>query len=64
MSDRQTINVRLDPEVRERLTAAAKERIVSVNLLVAHFIADGLDRLIPIDELQLTRPREVETDGR
>ena len=48
--------VRLPVAVHERLRAAADERQVSVNLLVEKAIDDYLARLVPLDELELTRP--------
>jgi predicted HicB family RNase H-like nuclease len=51
-----TTAIRLEREVHERLRAAAAERQVSVNLLVEKAVADYLARLVPVEELQLTRP--------
>ena len=48
--------MRLPVAVHERLRAAADERQVSVNLLVEKAIDDYLARLVPLDELELTRP--------
>jgi len=50
----------LPSELHDRLRAAADERHVSVNFLIVKSLEDYLDRLIPIDELELTRsPRGV-----
>jgi uncharacterized protein (DUF4415 family) len=53
---RVTTAVRLSRAVHERLRRAADERQVSVNLLVEKAVDDYLARLVPVDELQLTRP--------
>ena len=50
--------VRLPVTVHERLREAAEERQVSVNLLVEKAIDDYLARLVPVDELELTRPNK------
>lgn len=47
--------VRFTPELHERLTEAARERDMSVNLLVNRAVADFLDRLIPVEEMRWTR---------
>jgi hypothetical protein len=58
--ERVTTAVRLPSELHDRLRAAADERHVSVNFLIVKSLEDYLDRLIPIDELELTRsPRGV-----
>lgn len=56
--DRVNTGMRLPRPLHERLVAAAEERSVSVNWLVERAVADFLDRLIPADELRLTRPPE------
>jgi predicted HicB family RNase H-like nuclease len=47
----------LPTELHDRLRCAADERHVSVNFLIVKALEDYLDRLIPIDEVELTRPR-------
>lgn len=42
-------------ETRDRLTAAARERDVSLNWLVERACVDFLDRLIPVEEIKWTR---------
>jgi hypothetical protein len=54
---RVTTAVRLPTELHDRLRCAADERHVSVNFLIVKALEDYLDRLIPIDEVELTRPR-------
>lgn len=53
--DRVTTQIRFPVELHERLTAAATEREVSVNLLVNRAVDEFLERLIPVDEIQWTR---------
>lgn len=55
--DRVSTSIRLPVDLHQRLSVAAEEREVSVNYLVNKAIADFLDRLIPADEIMLTRPR-------
>lgn len=47
--------IRFPEEVHERLRDAADERDLSINWLVVKAVEDFLDRLIPVDELRLTR---------
>lgn len=49
--DRITKAVRIDPELNERLKHEARERGVSVNLLIDKALRDYLDRLLPIEEV-------------
>lgn len=49
-------SIRFRPGVHERLVIAAAERDVSVSWLVGKGVEEFLDRLIPVDELRLTRP--------
>jgi hypothetical protein len=53
---RVTTAVRLPASLHERLQRAATEREVAVNLLIVKSLEDYLDRLIPIEQLELTRP--------
>lgn len=57
MSDSEmvTLSFRVPPKVKDDLEAAAKERMVSVQLLATRAIEQFLERLIPVDELKLTR---------
>lgn len=57
------IHVRLQPEVEQQLRVAARERMVSVSLLAGFLIEDGLDHLIPIDEIRRTHGQERSPDG-
>jgi predicted HicB family RNase H-like nuclease len=47
--------IRFPEPVHERLRVAAGERDLSINFLVVKAVEDFLDRLIPADELRLTR---------
>jgi hypothetical protein len=58
IDDRPQIQIRLEPALLDRLRAAADERCVSTNLVVVHAITEYLDRLIPVDELLITRETE------
>ena len=51
---RVTKAVRISPELDERLKAAARERGVSVNLLMSAALEDYLDRLLPVDQVLKT----------
>ena len=51
-----TTAIRFDPELLDDLHAAALERMVSVNWLVSRLCKEGLAKLIPVDELRLTKP--------
>lgn len=54
MSGRVATYLRLPPELHARLSAAAEERVVSINLLATRAIAEYLDRLVPVDEVLAT----------
>lgn len=47
--------VRFPDDVHDQLVRAAEERDLSVNYLVVKAVQDFLPRLIPADELTLTR---------
>lgn len=47
--------IRFPEEVHEQLRVAAEERGLSINYLVVKAVEDFLGRLIPADELRLTR---------
>jgi predicted HicB family RNase H-like nuclease len=53
--ERITTAIRLTPELHAQLLEAASERDLAVNYLVVKAIEDYLPRLIPVDELKLTR---------
>lgn len=53
--DRVTTAVRLPESLHEKLTEAASERDLSANYLVVRALEDYLEKLIPADELKLTR---------
>lgn len=52
---RTTTAIRFDQETHDRLRVAADERGVSINWLVERAARFYLDRLIPVEELTLTR---------
>lgn len=54
-ANRSATAIRFPEELHERLRTAADERHFSVNYLVVKAVEDFLDRLIPADELKLTR---------
>jgi predicted HicB family RNase H-like nuclease len=47
--------IRFPETVHERLREAADERDLSINYLVVKAVEDFLERLIPANELRLTR---------
>ncbi len=53
--NRVTTAIRLGPDLHARLHAAAAERDLSMNYLVTKAVEEFLERLIPPDELRLTR---------
>jgi predicted transcriptional regulator len=53
--DRVTTAIRLPAELHDRLREAADERDLSINYLVVKAVEEFLERLIPADELRLTR---------
>lgn len=52
---RVTTAIRLSRDLHERLTEAARDRQLAVNHLVVLAVEDFLERLIPAEELKLTR---------
>lgn len=52
---RVATQVRLEPDLHQRLHEAAEDRDVSVNWLVTKALGHFLDRLIPADEIEWTR---------
>ncbi len=52
---RSVTAVRLPPELHNKLRSAADERDLSVNFLVVKAIEDFLRRLVPADQIRLTR---------
>jgi hypothetical protein len=57
VTSRDNLHVRLSAELHDRLRAAATERALGLNFLCVHLLSEGLDRLIPVEDLRLTRPR-------
>jgi predicted HicB family RNase H-like nuclease len=52
--DRVTKAVRISPDLDEQLKQAARERGVSVNLLMNAAVEEYLKRLLPVEELLRT----------
>ena len=52
---RMATAVRFPDELHEELRKAAEERDLSINYLVVKAVEDFLERLIPADELRLTK---------
>ena len=52
---RVTTAIRFAPDLDQRLVEAATARDLSVNWLVNRAVVDFLDRLLPLDEIILTR---------
>lgn len=50
-----TLLLRLPPDVKDALRQAAEDRDVSMNWLAQRLLVAGLDDLIPVSELRLTR---------
>jgi predicted HicB family RNase H-like nuclease len=53
--ERVATAIRIPRPLHERLKQAAEERQVAVNLLAVKALEDYVDRLIPVEDLQLTR---------
>jgi predicted transcriptional regulator len=47
--------IRFPEELHGRLREAAEERHYSINFMVVMAVEEFLDRLIPVDQLKLTR---------
>ena len=60
MADELTEDLRskVRPNTKARLEAAADDRMIGVHRLVDLAINDFLDRLVPVEELELVRPRD------
>lgn len=54
-TDRTATAIRFPEDLHDRLRTAAGERDLSINYLVVKAVEDFLGRLIPADELRLTR---------
>ena len=52
--DRVTKALRISPDLDQRLKAAARERGVSVNLLMNAALEDYLRRLVPLEDVLRT----------
>lgn len=51
----RTLSMRLSEETLERLDGVARERLVSRSFLAERLIVEGLDNLIPVEEMRWTR---------
>ncbi len=58
--NRTSIGLRMPESLHRMLQRAAEERDVSMNWLVNRAVAEYLDRLIPADEIVLTRENQHE----
>lgn len=47
--------IRLPESLHDRIEAEAKSRGVPMNWLITRLLAEGVERLIPADEMRLTR---------
>lgn len=54
---RYSVNYRIPKELHDKLKEAADDRDVTMNWLVIRALEEFLDRLIPAEELRLTRDR-------
>jgi hypothetical protein len=54
--ERVSTQIRMTPELHDALVEAAYERDLPINYLVCRAIEEYLARLIPVEELRLTRP--------
>lgn len=51
----RTLSIRLPEELIARIDAAAQERLVSRAFIAEHLISEGLENLIPVEEMRLTK---------
>lgn len=54
---RHSTAIRFDAEVYERLVSESEARMVSINWIVNRLVAEGMERMVPVDEMRLTRER-------
>lgn len=52
---RTSTGLRFPDDLHAAITAAAKERGVSFNYIVVHLCREGMERLIPVEEVRWTR---------
>jgi len=57
--DRAQTNLRLPRELLARIDAAAADRDLGRNYLICKLLEESMDRLIPTENLTLTRPRAM-----
>lgn len=55
-----TMSLRVRPEIRDRLIAEADARILGVPLIVDRLLAEGLERLIPVEELRARPGHDID----
>lgn len=53
---RSSTGIRFADDLHERLTEAAEERGLTLNWFVNRLCEEGMERLVPANELRLTRP--------
>lgn len=54
---RVTTSVRLPEELYEQLKEAAEDRALSMNRLMTRLLAEGVEDLVPVEEMRLRRRR-------
>lgn len=52
---RHSTAIRFDPDVYERVAAEAEARTVSINWIVNRLVVEGLERIVPVEDMWLTR---------
>ena len=51
---RHSTAIRFDPDVYDRLAAESEARMVSINWIVNRLVAEGLERIVPVEDMRLT----------
>lgn len=51
------LHLRIPPELMDRLTKEADDRVVSTNLLAIKAIEQYLDRLVPVEEILVLKEK-------
>ena len=51
---RHSTAIRFDADVYDRLTAESEARMVSINWIVNRLVAEGLERIVPVEDMRLT----------
>lgn len=58
---KRRLSIELDTDLVTALDAAANERCIGRTVLMDHILRDGLNRLIPLDDLIRKRQHREET---